>query len=106
MLDFIGKEFFMTSCQLWDTCLLVPGDGFKGIKVSRKNRSTKYPKHKYIRNIVALKYMLNLYHFITALQGSARAPSGFSLGKPLAAKPRRGCAPSVLQPRVCPRKIP
>ena len=106
MLDFICKVFVMTSCQLWDTWLHVQGDEFKGIEISRKNSSTNYPKHKYIRNIVALKYMLNLYYYITALRGSARAPSGFSLGKPFAAKPWRGCAPSVLQPRVCPRKIP
>ena len=39
------------------------------------------------------------------LRGSVKAPEGFSEGKPKAVKPR--CAsPKVLQPRVCPRKIP
>ena len=41
----------------------------------------------------------------TVLRGSVRAPKGFSEGKAEAAKPR-GRSPEVLQPRVCPRKIP
>ena len=41
----------------------------------------------------------------TVLRGSVRAPEGFSEGKVKASKPR-GAAPKVLQPRVCPRKIP
>ena len=41
----------------------------------------------------------------TSLRGSVRAPEGFTKGKPEAVKPR-GHGPEVLQPRVCPRKIP
>ena len=42
----------------------------------------------------------------TVLRGSVRAPEVLSKGKPEAEKPRGRRPPEVLQPRVCPRKIP